>query len=142
MFYAMLFFIHTMQQDYVAQGRRPRPASPWTQTVQARCGATTLAISGYGISLPGGGASVRANGRMLSGESVNRFLGDLSNRRAAYRITVGCERTGRMEVRVYLGEAQSNGEVSFRSGVAAINGNRLEFYSGLQPSTAEGFWFR
>ena len=127
----------------VIGGREPRAASPWEQSVKARCGRSTVEISGYGAAKPlDRKATVRINGRGVEGSGRAQLLTDLANRRAAYRIAILCGGSQDFTIRVHVGEKQIDGNVRYWSGAVFLKGNRLVTYTGLQEGDESSFWFR
>jgi len=127
----------------VVMTREPHAASPWTQSVRARCGNAEIAIEGYGAGRPLDRAPrLRLNGRPVAGDAVERLLDDLAHRSAVYRVQVLCGQGGEITVRIDEGEKRAGGPVRYRSGGALIRGNRLVSYTGLEASDADSFWFR
>jgi hypothetical protein len=129
--------------DPVVMTREPYPPSYWNVSTQANCASSPLVISGYGASAPTGAKpKMNRDGQPVTGPEIDRLLADLSTVRAVYRFSVQCGRTGVITLRIYEGEAQRDDTVRFRAGLATIKGNRLEFYTGLEPADAETFWWR
>jgi hypothetical protein len=129
--------------DPVVMTREPHPPSRWNLSTQANCGTSPLVISGYGASvLTGARPKMTRNGRAVTGPDIDRLLSDLSTLRAVYRFSVECGRTGIITLRIYEGEAQRDDTVRFRAALATIKGNRLDFYTGLEPADADAFWYR
>lgn len=129
--------------DPVIAPRHPQAASPWVQSVRARCGADALAVAGYGGGRPlDRVATMQVNDRPVTGPAVRRLLDDLSHRRSVYRLTILCGEAGRIELRIDEGEKQADGPVRYWSSAALVRGARLVSYTGRQESEADSFWFR
>ena len=139
----MITLLLALAQNPVVMTREPHAASPWVQSVQARCGNSDLLVSGYGARKPlEETAKVSVNGVPVTGSVIAKFQTDLSRRRAVYRLQILCGRLGAMTLRINVGERQRDGQVLYRSGAATIKGDALVSYTGLQTSDADGFWFR
>ena len=132
-----------LQPNPVIMVREPTPASPWVQSVEARCGKDLLRISGYGAGRPAGRvAELRVNGVTVRGDAVARLQADLSTRGAAYRLEISCGSPGQIYVRISQGLKEEDGSLRFRFSAASIQYGRLRTYTGFQDGAAEDFWFR
>lgn len=127
----------------VVMVREPLSPSYRQLSTRADCGRRSLVFSDYGASvITGGTPKVSFDERPLTGPQVGQLIADLSATRAVYRLSVQCERSGDVTVRIYEGEAQRDGTVRFRVARARIKSGRLDYYSGLKPADAETFWYR
>lgn len=123
--------------------REPRSPSKWVHSVEASCGGTELVVSGYGGSRPlDSRPRLLVSGQPLRGNAAARLLSDLGHKRAVYRLQILCGRTGRIDIRISLGEKQMDGSVRYQAGAGSIRNGRLESYTGLEEADAETFWFR
>jgi hypothetical protein len=137
-----LLAVALLAPNPVISSREPHPPS-WHLSAQAKCGKSALVISGYGASvLSGAKPKLTRNGRAVTGPDVGRLAADLSTIRAVYHFSVACGRTGAITLRIYEGQAQGDGSVRYRAGLAVIKGNRLDLYTGMEPADAASFWFR
>ncbi|HEX8191463.1 MAG TPA: hypothetical protein VF552_01050, partial [Allosphingosinicella sp.] len=117
---------------------------------EVRCGADRLRIRGYGAKLPGrrGGPTIEANGAQIGGSLADALRRDLSNQRAAYRLTGQClPANGGISLSIYSGEMTYPGErppgrMEYHAGMATVSRGRIAVYSGLEASNEETFWFR
>lgn len=130
--------------------REPTLPDSWVQTFEVRCGTERLRVANYGARMPypGAGPIITSNGRPVRGPQIEALRRDLSNQRAAYRLTGQClpDREG-IWFRIYRGEMTYPGERPpglrvFHSGAAIIRRGRIERYRGLEATTEENFWFR
>jgi hypothetical protein len=72
-------------------GYHPRAADVVIQSLELRCGSTTMRISGYGGPRPPQAlATITVDGRPLRGAASERLRRDLSDRYAVYRLTGRC----------------------------------------------------
>ena len=86
---------------------------------------------------------VRWNGEEATGDRLQEFLRDLGNTRATYRIVGLCVRgEAGISVVFWNGQNMGNGEIAYYSGTARFEHRRIIRYSGLETSSAEGFWTR
>lgn len=123
-------------------GREPRAASPWEQSVRARCGRSTIVISGYGVARPlDRSAMILINGRPIEGPKRTELLADLARRSAGYRIEILCG-SREITIRIRIGEREPGKAVRFWSGAVFLRGNRIVSYTGLQEGDERSFWFR
>jgi hypothetical protein len=122
----------------------PRPAHDWVQSSTFRCSHMTIRISGYGNARPSNrDVEIVAEGRPITGRTADDLRRDLAGRRAVYRLGALCSRDGRaMELRIASGERSEGGAVLYRVGGAFIHGGTVQNYTGLEPATADDFWFR
>jgi hypothetical protein len=141
----MIYFLMaaSFQPDPEIMVREPTAASPWVQSVDAKCGNDLLQISGYGAASPlNKVAQLRVNGTPVAGDSVKQMQADLSERRAAYRLEITCGEAGVIFVRISQGLKEADGATRFRFSAAALSNGRLRSYTGFQEGTADDFWFR
>lgn len=132
-----------LQPNPVIAGQEPKAASPWVQSVEAKCGEDVLRISGYGAAKPlDRVAELRVNGTPVTGVGAEQIQADLSNRRAAYRLEITCGHPGQIFVRISQGLREADGTNRFRFSGAAIKDGRLRTYTGFQYGEADDFWFR
>lgn len=141
MAFVMLSLVSPAAPDVTVH--EPRSASPWVNRVEASCGGTELVVSGHG----GGGPldsrpRLLVSGQKLRGSAAARLLGDLDHKRAVYRLQILCARSGRIDIRISLGEKQMDGSVRYQAAAGSISNGRLETYTGLEEVDAETFWFR
>jgi hypothetical protein len=134
----------------VVSVREPTLPDQWVQTFEVRCGSDRLRIVGYGALLPypGRGPEIASNGRPVRGEQAAGLRRDLSNRRAAYRLTGQClPGGGGIWLRFYAGEMTypiegAEGRMRYQAGAATIRRGRIVDYQPLQPATERTYWFR
>jgi hypothetical protein len=144
MFVVMSLVGMVVDPPIVLMVREPRAASPWVQSVRATCGKSTITISGYGAGRPlAKSPEISVNGRPVRGGVAARLKADLSRGRAVYRLQILCSGSDdEVTVRVNVGEKPATGDVEYKSGAAYFKRGRLDSYTGLEASDADGFWFR
>jgi hypothetical protein len=132
----------TPLQEAVVGAGRLRPAEPWTQSVRATCGSSTLEIVGYGVSRPQGRqAVVLFDGAPLAGDT-REWLSELSQPSAVYRFELLCRQTGAIYVRMNRGQKQQDGSTDYLVGDATVLAGRLVRHRPLEATTEDTFWFR
>ena len=120
--------------------REPKPATPWTETTAGTCGKDRLVVTRPLYPL-GGKASLHINGQPVRGDLV-KVENELSNVRAAYRISIECgQGGGPIYLRWVRGQSDGNGNISYRSGQVTVASGALT-ESVSEDSNAETFWFR
>ncbi|WP_395946042.1 hypothetical protein [Brevundimonas sp.] len=132
----------TPLQEVVVSTGRLQPAEPWTQSVRATCGSSTLEIVGYGAARPLGRPPVILfDGAPLAGDT-REWLSELAQPSAVYRFELLCQHTGAIYVRMNRGQKQQDGSTDYLVGDATVLAGRLVRHRPLEAANEDTFWFR
>lgn len=132
-----------VQPSPIVTTREPTAANPWTQTATASCGNQTLAVRAYGARLPRERKpGVLINEQPVGGDNLESLIEDLSEPRAAYRLSFLCAPDkDSISLRIVRGTADRDGNVSYLAGSATFEDGKLVGYRS-EPANAETFWYR
>lgn len=141
----MMFLLNVILvfQDPSVIVREPQLASPWIQTLEAKCSDQELRVANYGARNPvDTEPQVHLNSQPMIGSGSEQLLRDLSNYRAVYRFQVLCNRDDEITLVVGEGESPYEGPIRYRVSSARFTQGRLVSYSGFEEANEAAFWFR
>ena len=111
-------------------------------TYEATCGSTRLRIEGYGNRQPDDiGPRLYLNGRLLRGVAAEALEADLSEQRAAYRLSTRCAPEGSVLTLEVHRAAPVNGGVEYRIGVSVFRGGAMLYHECLARAPETSYWF-
>lgn len=122
----------------------PVPADPMVQSFEAKCGDTHILVQGHGLTRPQDRVPrIVVNGQMANGSAASRLQHDLSRARAVYRLVALCSRgSDNLQLQIYAGEADQEGEVSYWASSATFAPGVLLSYRAFETIDQTSFWFR
>lgn len=136
----LLSMLLLLQSDEgVVRTSEPRPATPWQETLSARCGRQGLEIRRPMRPLQSP-PQVLLNGRAPQGD-VRPLEAELGRVDAAYRMSFTCSRNEAMQLRWVSGQTGPDGQVRYRAGSAVFHDGSL-VRSAAEEATEEAFWYR
>lgn len=136
----MLLMLLTLQAEAVViHTSEPRPALPWQETFSARCGRQSLDISRPMRPLDRR-PQILLNGRAPRGD-LQPLQVELSQGRAAYRLSFLCAPDEGLQLRWVSGEADVQGQVRYRAGSATFRDGAL-IQVQAEDANEETFWYR
>lgn len=111
-------------------------------TYEVTCGSLRLRIDNYGHSRPAGTAPrLFLNRRRLTGALATTLERDLSDPRAAYRLSSRCDRRdGYLQLEVHKGKRVS-GNIEFQVSAATFTNRGIVFHGPAEVSNEDTFWF-